>query len=146
MIRKYFPRNDDGSNAYPPPFTNDGGPGNPEGVAYPYPLEYVNLVGDSCAKEQEKFPSAECYEVHSDGAEADYPDYLKAGHGSPHYCSVGAMEAGVNKDWCPYVFFGPNRGKYRHPHVAFAAVEVWLSNQIMPDKCGKTWDEQGGKD
>merc|ERR1712113_588157 len=36
---------------------------------------------------------------------------------------------------------GPNRGKYRHPHTAFAAVETWLANKVMPDKCGATWDE-----
>lgn len=40
---------------------------------------------------------------------------------------------------CPYIFFGPNRGKYRHPHIAYAAVEVWLANKSMPDKCGSTW-------
>ncbi|KAL7524180.1 hypothetical protein ACHAWF_000849, partial [Thalassiosira exigua] len=110
------------------------------------PLEYVNLVGESCAKEQEKFSSAECYEQHSDGTVDDYPDYLDPGHGSPHYCSKGAMGADVNKDWCPYVYFGPNRGKYRHPHIAYAAVEVWLANKVMPDECGPTWDDNDGKD
>ena len=146
MIRKYFPRNEDGSNAYPPPFTSDGGPGDSSGTTYPYPLEYVNLVGDSCTKEQEKFPSAVCYEEHSNGSKDDYPDYLKAGHGSPHYCSISAKEADVNNDWCPYVFFGPSRGKYRHPHIAYAAVEVWLAHKAMPEKCGATWDENDGKD
>ena len=144
MIRTYFPRAPDGSAKYPPPFTTDGGPGANDSQTYPYPLEYVNLVGESCTKEQAKFPSAECYENHSDGIEADYPSYLKPGHGSPHYCSVGAMDADVNKDWCPYVYFGPNRGKYRHPHIAYAAVEVWLANQVMPDKCGATWDDNDG--
>jgi len=46
MIRKYFPRSDDGSVKYPPPFTTDGGPGGMNNVIYPYPLEYVNLVGE----------------------------------------------------------------------------------------------------
>lgn len=56
------------------------------------------------------------------------------------------MAADVHKDWCPYLYFGPNRGKYRHPHVAYAAVEVWLANKVMPDKCGETWDDNDGKD
>ena len=160
----------DGSNSYPPPFTVDGGPGGPGGVSYPYPLEFVNLVGksrslatpepsslllvidpfhflagDSCAGEQSKFASAECYEQHSDGTAGDYPDYLQPGHGSPHYCSKDAKAAGVHNDWCPYIFFGPNRGQYRHPHVAFAAVETWLANKVMPDMCGPTWDDNDGK-
>lgn len=90
MIRYYFPRDADGKASYPPPFTADGGPGASEGETYAYPLEYVNLVGErnaedlpfasilsspfvppfdpvgkSCVKEQEKFPTAECYEQHS---------------------------------------------------------------------------------
>lgn len=146
MIRKYFPRGEDGSVKYPPPFTQDGGPGAENGATYAYPLEYVNLVGDSCTKEQGTFPTADCFESHSNGSATDYPEYLKPGHGSPHYCSVGAMEADVNKDWCPYIFFGPKRGKYRHPHIAYAAVEVWLANKVMPDKCGATWDDNDGKD
>jgi len=139
MIRKYFPRNEDGSNSYPGPFTVDGGPGGPGSVSYPYPLEFVNLVGDSCTA------GAECYEQHSEGTADDFPDYLQPGHGSPHYCSKEAKGAGVNNDWCPYIFFGPNRGQYRHPHIAFAAVETWLANKVMPDKCGPTWDDNDGK-
>ena len=56
------------------------------------------------------------------------------------------MDADVNKDWCPYIFFGPKRGKYRHPHIAYAAVEVWLAKQALPDQCGETWDDNDGKD
>lgn len=147
MIRKYFPRDADGKASYPPPFTADGGVGDKNGISYPYPLEYVNLVGDTCIQEQTKFPTAECYEVHSSSNGVDdYPSYLKPGHGSPHYCSVEAMDADVYKDWCPYVFFGPKRGKYRHPHIAFAAVEVWLAKHALPDQCGETWDDNDGKD
>merc|ERR1712183_513525 len=145
MIRKYFPRNEDGSVSYPPPFTTDGGPGKSNSTTYPYPLEYVNLVGEGCTKEQGKFASAECYETHSGGTSDDFPAYLEAGHGSPHYCSVEAMGAEVNKDWCPYIFFGPKRGQYRHPHIAFAAVETWLAYMVMPKKCGPTWDDNDGK-
>lgn len=45
MIRKYFPRDEESNQPdYPPPFTNEGGVGG-SGGAYPYPLEFVNLVG-----------------------------------------------------------------------------------------------------
>jgi len=139
MIRKYFPRDPvTGEASYPAPFSDAGGPDGP------YPLEFVNLVGASCDAEKAKHPdwgNLDCYEEHSGGDVNSYPDYLEAGHGSPHYCSKGLMAAEVNKDWCPYLFFGPNRGKYRHPHVAYAAVEVWLANKVMPDKCGATWDD-----
>jgi hypothetical protein len=147
MIRKWFPRNEeDGSVGYPPPFTTDGGPGGFD-LTYPYPLEYVNLVGDSCLKEKEKFPSAVCYEQHCGGDITNYPEYLEPGHGSPHYCEKDAITvADVNKDWCPYLFFGPKRGKYRHPHIAYSVMETWLANKIMPDKCGPTWDDNDGKD
>jgi len=144
MIRKYFPRDEESNQPdYPPPFTNEGGVGG-SGGAYPYPLEFVNLVGQTCEDEQDKFPSAVCST--GTATENGYPEYLKAGHGSPHYCSESAKTADVYNDWCPYIFFGPNRGKYRHPHVAFAAVETWLANKAMPNDCGKTWDENDGAD
>lgn len=143
MIRTYFPRDAMGGVKYPPPFTEDGGPGDENGVTYPYPLEFVNLVGDSCDAEQLKFPTADCYETHSNGVEADYPDYLDPGHGSPHYCTMDGKDNDVSNDWCPYIFFGPNRGRYRHPHIAFAAVEVFLANQAVPE-CGATWDDNDG--
>lgn len=45
MIRKYFPRDEESNQPdYPPPFTNEGGVGG-SGGDYPYPLEFVNLVG-----------------------------------------------------------------------------------------------------
>merc|ERR1712106_301917 len=40
---------------------------------------------------------------------------------------------------CPYVFEGPDAGKYRRPHIAYAALEVYLANLAMPEKCHKTW-------
>jgi len=134
LIRIYYPREEDGSVYYPPPFSPLGGG---------YPLEFVNLAGESCAKETEKHSTAgelECFETHS-GSVDQYPDYLKVGHGSPHYCSTEAKDADVNDDFCPYIFFGPNRGKYRHPHIAFSAVEVYLSNLALPEQCGTTWDD-----
>jgi len=134
LIRNYFPRGDDGKAYYPPPFSTAGGA---------YPLEFVNLAGASCEDEKTKHSSAgdlECFEQHS-GDVSQYPDYLKVGHGSPHYCTKDGKDADVNDDWCPYIFFGPNRGKYRHPHIAFSAVEVFLANQAMPDNCGTNWDD-----
>lgn len=134
LIRMYYPREEDGSVYYPPPFSELGGG---------YPLEFVNLAGESCAKEGEKHSTAgklDCFEDHS-GAIDQYPDYLKVGHGSPHYCSTEAKDADVNDDYCPYIFFGPNRGQYRHPHIAFSAVEVYLANLALPEQCGTTWDD-----
>lgn len=157
MIRKYFPRDEESNQPdYPPPFTNEGGVGGEvectdddcaapfKVISYPYPLEFVNLVGQTCEDEQDKFPSAVCST--GTATENGYREYLKAGHGSPHYCSKKAKTADVYNDWCPYIFFGPNRGKYRHPHVAFAAVETWLANKAMPQACGPTWDENDGAD
>lgn len=58
----------------------------------------------------------------------------------PHYCSKKvADEEVIWGDFCPYVHFGPNSGKYRHPHLAFAALELWIANQCMPEKCPATW-------
>jgi len=134
LIRTYYPREEDGSVYYPPPFSTLGGA---------YPLEFVNLAGESCAKEAEKHSTAgdlDCFETHSGSVDL-YPDYLEVGHGSPHYCSAESKAADVNPDYCPYIFFGPNRGKYRHPHIAFSAVEVYLSNLALPEQCATTWDD-----
>ena len=32
-------------------------------------------------------------------------------------------------------------GKYRHPHIAFSAVETYLAHEVMPLKCGTKWDD-----
>ena len=58
-----------------------------------------------------------------------------------HYCTKEGKEADVNNDWCPYIFFGPNRGKYRHPHIALSALETYLANKVMPSTCGTSWDD-----
>jgi len=98
MIRSYFKRDKKtGEVKYPPPFTDEGGCGSSDGT-YPYPLEFVNLAGESCVNEKKAFPSAQCYEDHS-GSVKEYPPYLKAGHGSPHYCSKVAKKADVYNDW-----------------------------------------------
>jgi len=133
LIRNYYPREEDKSVYYPPPFSDAGGA---------YPLEFVNLVGDSCGAEKEKHSEAgelDCFENHS--PDVSYPDDLLAGHGSPHYCTKEGKDNDVNNDWCPYIFFGPNRGKYRHPHIAYAAIETYLANLVMPYMCGTKWDD-----
>jgi len=131
LLRNYYPRNGAEKVGYPPPFSVAGGS---------YPLEFVNVAGESCTKETEKHGEIECFEQHS-GDVALYPEYLLPGHGSPHYCTKEGKAAGLNNDYCPYIFFGPNRGKYRHPHIAFSALEVYLANKVMPDKCEITWDD-----
>lgn len=131
LIRLYYPRGTDGKAKYPPPFSEEGGN---------YAFEFVNLFGDSCEEETKKHGELICFEQHSSGTE--YPDYLEVGHGSPHYCTKDGKTADVNDDWCPYIFFGPNRGKYRHPHIAFSAVETYIAHELMPDKCGTTWDDK----
>ena len=36
---------------------------------------------------------------------------------------------------------------YRHPHIALAAVELWIANKCKPEKCPSTWlDSPNGKD
>mmetsp|Transcript_56110 Transcript_56110/g.63498 ORF Transcript_56110/g.63498 Transcript_56110/m.63498 type:complete len:425 (-) Transcript_56110:82-1356(-) len=132
MIRLYYPRVD-GKAYYPPPFSTAGGF---------YEYEFVNIAGSSCDDEKVKHSSAGeliCFEQHS-GETSLYPDYLAVGHGSPRYCAKEVMEADTPTDWCPYIFFGPNRGKYRHPHIAYASVETYLANKVMPDKCAPAWD------
>mmetsp|Transcript_24372 Transcript_24372/g.30642 ORF Transcript_24372/g.30642 Transcript_24372/m.30642 type:complete len:402 (+) Transcript_24372:64-1269(+) len=55
----------------------------------------------------------------------------------PHYCVKGATN--VWGDFCPYIETGPNTGKYRHPHLALAAFELWIANQCMPEICPLKW-------
>lgn len=66
----------------------------------------------------------------------------------PHYCTKEVADAGVIwGDFCPYVLTGDNAGLYRHPHLALAALELWIANQCMPDKCASAWlDSPAGKD
>lgn len=61
--------------------------------------------------------------------------------GPPHWCTQKMLNSGHWDGVCPYVFKGPDAGKYRHPHIAYAALEVYLANKYMPDQCSKTWLE-----
>ena len=135
IIRAYFPREANGDVYYPPPYSVAGGS---------YPLEFANLSGGSCADAASKHPDAgalDCFEDHSGDAASLFPDAVEVGYGTPHYCSEEGAAAGVSSDYCPYISFGPNRGRYRHPHIAYSALETYLANKIMPDKCGPTWDD-----
>jgi hypothetical protein len=58
----------------------------------------------------------------------------------PHYCSKEVADAGeIWGDFCPYVHTGDNAGLYRHPHLALAALELFIANQCMPEKCPALW-------
>lgn len=38
-----------------------------------------------------------------------------------------------------FTYSGENSGQYRHPHLALAALELWIANQCMPDMCAPQW-------
>ena len=65
----------------------------------------------------------------------------------PHYCSKAAADEDIWGDFCPYIHTGENSGLYRHPHIALAALEVYIANKCKPEKCPSTWlDSPIGKD
>ena len=72
------------------------------------------------------------------GLEKQEPPYVP---GPPHWCMEDFKATGYWDGVCPYVYKGPNAGMYRHPHIAFASLEVYLTNRAMPHKCTKTWLE-----
>jgi len=59
----------------------------------------------------------------------------------PHYCSKEAAMEDIWGDFCPYIHTGENSGQYRHPHLALAALELWIANSCNPDKCASEWLE-----
>jgi len=61
--------------------------------------------------------------------------------GPPHWCTPEYLATGNWPDFCPYIFKGENAGKYRHPHIAYAALEVFLAAERYPNKCADTWLE-----
>lgn len=96
-----------------------------EGQLVPYPPPITPEGGDF----QYEFPAG-------NGLGNQAPPYAP---GPPHWCTDEMKESGHWDGVCPYVFEGPDAGKYRHPHIAFAALEVYLANLAMPDKCHTTW-------
>mmetsp|Transcript_1031 Transcript_1031/g.1902 ORF Transcript_1031/g.1902 Transcript_1031/m.1902 type:complete len:414 (-) Transcript_1031:1720-2961(-) len=73
-------------------------------------------------------------------------EYVKQGNAcdagncrGPHYCSEEAAAADIWGDFCPYVHTGENAGMYRHPHIALAALELWIANQCNNKKCPSKW-------
>jgi len=98
-----------------------------EGEKVDYPPPTVAAGGDY----QYEFPSG-------NGVDNQKPPYAA---GSPHWCTDEFLATGHWADFCPYVFEGPDAGKYRHPHIAYVALEVHLANNFMPDKCAVTWLE-----
>ncbi|CAK0823472.1 unnamed protein product [Prorocentrum cordatum] len=61
--------------------------------------------------------------------------------GSAHWCTDDFLATGLPTAFCPYIFEGPDKGQYRHPHIAFAALQNYLANLAMPDKCSEIWLE-----
>jgi len=96
-----------------------------EAVSYPPPITPEG--GDF----QYEFPSG-------NGINKQEPPYAP---GPPHWCTEEMGKSGHWDGVCPYVFQGPDAGKYRHPHIAYAALEVFLANKHMPELCFKTWLE-----
>jgi hypothetical protein len=96
-----------------------------EGEKVPYPPPITPEGGDF----QYEFPAG-------NGLDNQEPPYAP---GPPHWCTAEMKTSGHWDGVCPYVFQGPDAGKYRHPHIAYAALEVYLANQIMPGKCSTTW-------
>mmetsp|Transcript_22398 Transcript_22398/g.40398 ORF Transcript_22398/g.40398 Transcript_22398/m.40398 type:complete len:414 (+) Transcript_22398:44-1285(+) len=98
-----------------------------EGEEVDYPPPITPEGGDF----QYEFPSG-------NGLDKQEPPYAA---GPPHWCTEEFTASGHWDGVCPYVFEGPDAGKYRHPHIAFAALEVYLANKHMPAECAVTWLE-----
>jgi len=96
-----------------------------EGEYVDYPPPIVPEGGDF----QYEFPAG-------NGLDKQYPPYAA---GPPHWCTEAMQASGHWDGVCPYVFEGPDAGKYRHPHIAFAALEVYLAHRAMPETCAPTW-------
>merc|ERR1712226_1650039 len=79
----------------------------------------------------------------SESGPAFWPYEFPNAQGSPHWCGDEYRKTGQYVDFCPYVNKGPNAGKYRHPHIAFAALQQHLAHLAMPVKCGTEWDDRG---
>lgn len=98
-----------------------------EGEAVDYPPPITPEGGDF----KYEFPSG-------NGVDNQEPPYAP---GPPHWCTEAYKATGNWADFCPYVFEGPDAGKYRHPHIAYAALEVHLANKVLPKTCATTWLE-----
>lgn len=68
----------------------------------------------------------------------EYYPYEFPGNRGPHWCTQEVMDAGIYGDYCPY----EPEGRYRHPHLALAALNVYLANMYMPEQCGTEWMDQ----
>lgn len=114
LIVEYFSTDDGTSIQFTPPILGDEFPAVDDPKSTYYKLEYG---GD---------PEA-CADNNCRG---------------PHYCSKEAAVEDVWGDFCPYIHTGENSGLYRHPHLALAALELWIANKCMgPDICPMTWLE-----
>jgi len=98
-----------------------------DGEAVPYPPPITPEGGDF----QYEFPAG-------NGIDNQKPPYAP---GPPHWCRDKMNKSDHWDGVCPYIFKGPDAGKYRHPHIAYAALEVFIANRYMPEQCSKTWLE-----
>jgi len=111
LVHQYF-GNDDGTIKFTPPFLGDDLPKVTDPKSTYYKLEYAN---DPVA----------CKDENCRG---------------PHYCSKDVATEDVWGDFCPYIHTGENSGLYRHPHLALAAVELWIANKCKgADVCPTKW-------
>lgn len=65
--------------------------------------------------------------------------YIKSDTTNVISFSLSHTQQNYRGDFCPYVHTGPNSGKYRHPHVALAALELWFGNKCNPEMCHPEW-------
>lgn len=79
----------------------------------------------------------------NEGTKEYYELEFPSPSGSPHYCSEEYAATGQTADFCPYIYEGENRGKYRHPHIALAALQQYLANKLDNVTCGVEWDDRG---
>lgn len=80
------------------------------------------------------------YPSPADPNSTTYYELEFAGPTGAHWCSDEFAEADHWADFCPYIFEGENAGKYQHPHISLVAVQQYLANMVMPDKCGEEWE------
>eukprot|EP00957_Ditylum_brightwellii_P148326 11292578-Ditylum_brightwellii.AAC.1 len=96
-----------------------------KGELVDYPPPFTSEGGDF----EFEFPSGRSF----DNQEPPYKP------GPPHWCTQEYLDGGNWPDICLYVFEGHDAGKYRHPHIVYAALEVYVAKLAMPNLCGVMW-------
>lgn len=140
MIRKYYPRTEGEKVAYPSPTSRDGGD-------FQYEFPSGNGI-DNQEKPYAPGPPHWCTEEfkgteHWDGVcpyvfegpDAGKVSSKNSNEPSGRHFNVYIIVPTVHflTIMCTLVV------QYRHPHIAFAALEVYLAKKEMPNKCEETW-------